>query len=99
MSRPCVRVLLAIGIGVLVTLVTCAASFALNGRGFESTGEAVFWPNSLLQYLVPAPNIGTADHPHYEGTRLNFLAFVASFPLAVIFYGLVAYLFLRRLKT
>jgi hypothetical protein len=49
--------------------------------------------------LIPAPNIGTLDHPLYEGTPLNFLAYLASFPLAVIFYAFVAYLFLRRLKT
>jgi hypothetical protein len=99
MSRSWVRVLLAIGIGVLVTAGTAAASFALNTHGSESIGDAVFWPSTLLQSLIPAPNIGTPDHPLYEGTPLNFLAYLASFPLAVIFYAFVAYLFLRRLKT
>src|SRR4051812_23008156 len=88
MSRTWFRVVLAMAPGLLVTIVTCAVSFALNGGGFESTSEAIFWPNTFLQHLLPAPNIGTPDHPVYEGTPLNFLACVASFPLAVIFYGL-----------
>ena len=79
-----------------MTIVTAAIASALNS---ESAREALFWPNTVLQYLVPAPNIGTSDHPLYEGTPLNFLAFAASFPFAVVIYGAVAYVFLRRVKT
>jgi hypothetical protein len=99
MSRSWVRVLLAIGIGVLITAGTAAAAFALSSRGAESVSEVVFWPNTFLQALVPAPNIGTSDHPLYEGTPLNFFAFLASFPFAVTLYAFIAYMFLRRLKT
>jgi hypothetical protein len=93
------RVLVAIGIGVLVTAATAVSSFVLWNRGFDVVGQFVFWPNTLLQTLLPAPNIGTPNHPIYEATPLNGLAFVASFPLAVASYGLVAYAFLRRFKT
>ena len=99
MTRLSVRVLMAVGIGILVTAGTAAASFLLSSRGADSIGEVVFWPNTVLQALTPAPNIGTSDHPLYEGTPLNLLAFLASFPLAVILYGFVAYVFLRRFKT
>ena len=57
------------------------------------------WPNTLLQHLAPAPNIGMPDHPLYEGTPLNFFAFLVSFPFAVVVYAAVAYVCLRRLKT
>ena len=96
MSRRWVRILLAVVIGVFVTIGTAAIALALSS---ESAREVLFWPNTVLQYLVPAPNIGTPDHPLYEGTPLNFLAFAASFPFAVVVYGAVAYVFLRRLKT
>jgi hypothetical protein len=95
MTRP---VLVAIGIGVLVTAATASSSFVLWNRGFDIISQVVFWPNTLLQTLLPAPNIGTPHHPIYEATPLNGLAFVASFPFAVILYGLATYAFLRRLK-
>ena len=96
MSRRSVRILFALGVGVFVTIVTAAVASALSS---ESAREFLFWPNSVLQYLVPAPNIGTPDHPLYEGTPLNSLAFVVSFPFAIIVYSAVAYVFLRRLQT
>jgi hypothetical protein len=95
MSRLWVRIFVAVVIGVVVTIVTSAIASEL---GSESAREVLFWPNTVLQYLVPAPNIGTSDHPLYEGTPLNFLAFLISFPFAVGIYGALAYLFLRRLK-
>jgi hypothetical protein len=96
MSRRWIRILLAIVIGVFVTIVTAAVALALSS---ESAREVLFWQNTVLQSLVPASNIGTPDHPLYEGTPLNFLAFVVSFPFAVVVYGAVAYVFLHRLKT
>jgi hypothetical protein len=96
MSRRSVRILLAFAIGVFVTATTAAVASALQS---EPAREIIFWPNTALQYLVPAPNMGTADHPLYEGTPLNLIAFFVSFPFAVIVYGAVAYVFLHRLKT
>jgi len=96
MRRRWVRILLAIAIGVLVTAVTAAAASAFRS---DSARELVFWPNTLLQSLVLAPNIGTADHPIYEGTPLNLLAFIASFPFAIVVYSAIAYVFLRYRET
>ena len=93
---PWLRIIVALAIGVFVTALTAAVASALSS---DSAREVVFWPNTLLQHLAPAPNIGMPDHPLYEGTPLNFLAFAASFPFAVVVYGAVAYVFLRRLKT
>ena len=96
MSRRWVRILLAIVIGAFVTIVTAVVASALT---LDSARTVVFWPNTLLQYLVPTPNIGATNHPIYEGTPLNVLAFLLSFPFAALIYGAVAYLCLRFLKT
>jgi hypothetical protein len=91
--------LLAIGIGTAVTLLAVAGSYVAFHAGAESIGEILLWPNTLLQNLVPIvyglPNIGTPDHPLYEGTPVNILAFFISFPLAIPVYSIVAYVFLR----
>ena len=96
MSRRWVRFLLALSIGVFVTAATAAVAFQLSS---DSARDLLFWPNTVLQYLLSAPNIGTPDHPVYEGTPLNLLAFSVSFPFAVMIYGAVAYVVLGRFKT
>jgi hypothetical protein len=96
MSWRWAPIVFALGIGLLVTIVTAAIASSLSS---ESAHEVLFWPNTVLQYLLPTPNIGTPDHPIYEGTPLNLVAFIASFPFAVIVYGSIAYALLRHLKT
>jgi hypothetical protein len=93
---PWLRIIVALAIGIFVTALTAAVASALSS---DSARELVFWPNTLLQYLVRAPNVGTPDHPLYEGTALNFFAFFVSFPFAVVVYAAVAYVCLRRFKT
>ena len=90
------RIAFTFAVGLLLTIVTTAVAAALSS---ESARELVFWPNTVLQSLVPAPNIGTPHHSVYEATPLNFAAFVASFPFAVVVYGSLAYAVLRYLKT
>jgi hypothetical protein len=89
-------ILLAFGIGIVITALTATLSYLALPAGSELVSEIVFWPNTLMQSLVPIHNIGTPEHPFYEGTPLNIVAFIASFPLAVLLYGTVAYVFLRR---
>jgi hypothetical protein len=96
MPHRCRRIAFALAVGLLLTIVTAAVAAALSS---ESVRELIFWPNTVLQSLVPAPNIGTSHHSVYEGTPLNFAAFVASFPFAVVVYGSLAYAVLRYLKT
>jgi hypothetical protein len=85
------RVMLAIAIGILVTAALVALSFFADSHGFTSLARGLFWQNSLLQSFAPLGNVGTAAHPIHEGSPLNFLAFLASIPIGVIFYSLVAY--------
>lgn len=91
------RVMFAVGIGVLVTLLLLALAFAADLAGFESLATVLFWQNPLLQSLVPMGNIGSAEHPVYEGSPLNLIVFVASLPVGVAIYGLAAFLFMSRL--
>lgn len=85
------RILLAIVIGVLVTAAMLVLSFAADSFGFTSLSTGLLWQNMLLQSFAPLGNMGTLEHPVYEGTPLNLLAFLASIPLGVIIYSLVAY--------
>lgn len=92
------KVTIAIAIGVVVTLTLLGLAFAADAAGHHGIASALFWHNSLLQSLMPLNNIGTAAHPVYEGTPLNFLAFCASIPLGVFIYGVTAYVALRSVR-
>ena len=95
MKRPFL-ILSAFGIGVLFTTLTAVLSYFASQAGAELVGEVLFWPNALMQSLVPLHNIGTTADSFYEGTPVNIAAFFVSFPLAVLVYGTAAYIFLRR---
>jgi hypothetical protein len=99
MHRQFVLILIALAIGALLTVGTATAAYVANRAGSDFASEILFWPNTVLQALVPAHNMGTPDHPLYEGTPLNFFAFLASFPFAMVIYAAVAYLFVRRQRT
>jgi hypothetical protein len=92
------RVAWAIAIGILATAVLIALSFVADSYGLTSLSNALFWQNSLLQGFAPLGNMGTPEHPIYEGTPLNFLAFLASIPLGIIFYSLAAYVALSAVR-
>ncbi|MGN2253779.1 hypothetical protein ACFWZ4_10415 [Frateuria sp. GZRe12] len=74
------RILLAFTIGVLATAVLFALSFAADSFGLTSLANGFLWQNTLLQGFAPLGNMGTPEHPVYEGTPLNFLAFLAGIP-------------------
>ena len=93
---------MAMAVGTAVTLVGAAGSYLAFHAGSESLSGILLWPNTVLQNLVPVAyglsNIGTPNHPLYEGTPVNILAFFISFPLAILVYSIVAYIFLRWRK-
>jgi hypothetical protein len=94
-KRP-LLILSAFGIGVAVTALTAALSYFASQAGAALVGEISFWPNTLMQSLVPFHNIGTTAYPLYEGTPLNIAAYWVSFPLAILVYGTAGYISLRR---
>lgn len=85
------RVLLALVVGLFSTGLFIGLSFAADFFGFPTIASALFWQNTLLQSYAPLGNIGTAAHPVYEGSPLNFLAFLASIPFGFIVYSVLAY--------
>jgi hypothetical protein len=86
----------ALGIGVVLTSALAVGAFMAHKAGAETIARVLFWPNTLLQELVPPHNVGTPAQPLYEGTPLNFLAFLASFPLGLLAYSVVAYVGLAK---
>lgn len=92
------RVLLALAVGLIVTGLLIGLSFAADSFGFPTVGSALFWQNTLLQSCVPLINIGTEAHPVYEGSPLNFLAFLGSVPLGVIVYSVLAHVVLTKVR-
>jgi hypothetical protein len=90
------RILWAAVIGVAVTLLLIAASFAADDAGHDVLSNALFWQNWLLQSLLPTPHIGTLQHPFREGVPLTFIAWFASIPVGFVIYGALAFVAMRR---
>jgi hypothetical protein len=88
------RLIPALLIGLLLTGGLFGLSLLAANAGLESLARGLLWPNTLLQGLAPLGNIGTPERPIYEGTPLNFLAFLASIPLGLVIYTAAAYVIL-----
>ena len=88
--------LMAIGVGVLLTAVLAGAAYYSYEGGAQNLSIILFWPNSLLQNFVPCINGGAPERPFCEGTPMNALAFVAGFPLSIAVYSALAYVLIRR---
>jgi hypothetical protein len=53
---------------------------------------------SLIGGFLPHPNIGTADHPVYEGTPLDLLLGLVVTSFCILLYPFVTYLLLSLLS-
>jgi hypothetical protein len=87
-------ILLALFIGIVTTLSLLALAYGFDSLGYPKISYLIFWQNSILQSFCPLINIGTPENPLYEGTPLNFLAFIASIPFGILIYSIAAYVFL-----
>jgi len=90
------HVLMAVGLGVLLTVVFTASAKAAYEAGATFVSKLLLWPNTLLQSLVPCLNIGSPEAPFCEGTPLHLLVFGASELLSVAVYASIAYILIRR---
>lgn len=84
------------GIGISVLAASYGAAFYAYEMGLEAAVRVLSWPNTALQSLVPCIPIGEPEKGMCEGSPLNLLAYVASFPVGVVAYSAAAYSFLRR---
>ncbi len=75
-------------IGVAFTALGFVAAFFTAGSNLE---HLFYWQGYLLQNLIPAPNVGTAQHPAYEATPLHVVAFFLGLPVGVVVYSLLSF--------
>jgi hypothetical protein len=79
MSSRGAVLMMAIGIGMLITLVFTGAAYYAYEAGVESATRVLSWPNTLLQNLIPCNNIGTVEQPMCEGTPLPRASYAWTF--------------------
>jgi hypothetical protein len=90
--------MISAAIGVVITLCLLGLGNYLYELGLERFGYFVYWPNALLQSLIPLHNIGTAKKPMYEGTPINIAAFFLSVPLGTLAHYTLVFWFLSWRK-
>ena len=83
------RWLLSVLCGSLITVVLTVIAFS-DGTSRE-TARILLWQVTLLAHGVPHGNIGTAEHPVYEGSPLDFVPVIVGVPLGIPIYTLGAY--------
>jgi hypothetical protein len=97
---PTVVQSLLFGIAATAVLTTLAYVSIERGNDWvQRIGRILSWSNTLLQSMVPPVNIGTEAKPVYEGTPLNYAAYVLSYPLSIAVYTFVAYLLIRSSRS
>jgi hypothetical protein len=92
------KALIALAIGTVLRLALLGLAAAADSAGLAGLADTLFWQNGLMQYFAPLQNIGTPERPIYEGTPINFLAFLASIPLGIVIYSLAAYVALQGFR-
>jgi Na+-driven multidrug efflux pump len=84
-----------LAIGVLLTVVSFGSAELAGHFGAETIAQVLFWPNAMLQSAAPCVPVDVGTRTICEGTPLNVLALVTSFPLSVALYSVLVY-FVRR---
>jgi hypothetical protein len=82
------RTFLALLAGIAITAV--ALTVFIQSRG-NAISLIVLWPLPLLARFVPHGNIGTAEHPVYEGSPLDLFAALIGLAVSGCFYGGLVY--------
>jgi hypothetical protein len=75
-------------IGMAITAAGFVAAFFTAGSNLE---HVFYWQGYLLQNLVSAPNIGSAQHPAYEATPIHVVAFLLGIQVGVVLYSLLSF--------
>jgi hypothetical protein len=83
-----------------IALAMFAASEVAIALGHVSLARALVWPSSLVQALIPTPNLGTVERPIYEGTPLLaawYVGVALTFPIYLgAIYAVVVLIRKRR---
>jgi hypothetical protein len=86
----------AVGLGSVLTAIITGAACLAALQGAATLANILFWPNTLLQRVVPCVEFAPAPHGMREETPLNALMYWLSFPISAAIYTGLAYLFIRR---
>ena len=74
------------------SLITGALTLiAFSDRTPDNTARILLWQVTLLAQGVPHGNIGTPEHPVYEGSPLDLIPVFVGVPLGIPIYTLAAY--------
>jgi hypothetical protein len=90
------RALISMMLGIVVTASGFVAACAASG---SYLAWIFYWQGYLLQSCIPAPNLGSPDHPLYEATPAHFVAFYLGIPFGVLLYSLLAFAVLGRFRS
>ena len=82
--------MIAFALAVVVTLGLFGIAF-VNSGSHERIAYILYWQGYSLESLMPAPNIGTLEHPIYEATPAHMVAFFAGIPIGIVIYFAVAF--------
>jgi len=88
------KAFLAAFVGLALTAMELVLT---NTTGAEWMAWVLLLPWALLSAVAPHPNIGTPDHPLYEGTPFDLAAAAIGLPLSALINIGIAYLIIRRL--
>ncbi len=82
------RALASVILGLAVTALGLFVAYASDG---SAVGRIFYWQGYCMEDLVPAPNLGTPEHPLYEGTPIHIFAFFMGIPVGILLYSLLAF--------
>jgi hypothetical protein len=83
-------------IGALISAGLIGTAYLADMSGYKAFSGILFWPNTVLQDLMPCVPIEASRQYFCEATPLNLLAYIASFPISVAVYGAIAFAFIGR---
>jgi hypothetical protein len=84
--------------GIVSCVLVLVAARELEEVEPSAFAQTVLAPVPWVVSLVPAHNIGTTDHPVYEGTPVLFAAALAALPLCAAIYTAVGYVLLTLVR-
>jgi hypothetical protein len=83
---------LALILGFVIALILFGASELAIASDYGRWARVLEWQAALFQNLIPAPNLGTAERPLYEGTPLHLVAWYVGVMLSFPMYTAGAYI-------
>lgn len=93
MSRLAVSVIC----GLILTVSLTAVAF--SGVVSRPTARILLWQCMFVAQGMPRGNIGTSEHPVYEGTPLDIIPIFVGVPLGVPIYAFLIYVILWMVET